>query len=146
MKKTKVGVFLAALLASSLAWSGATQPAPVQIVFDEFGGGNASGDLLSARNSKNDEEFIGCGIRYIETGNGDPAIPSEEAFALGFCQAALEEDETVVCFTQNKALIEGMMMTSDSNFITFSWTQNEFGDLDCTRIGSSNQSLYLPKG
>lgn len=145
MIKIKTGIFLAAIMASSLAWAGYTQPAPVEIILTETGG-SASGDMLSARNSKNNDEFIGCGVRYVEIPIEPDPILRTEAVAIGFCQAQIADGEEQVCFTYNKELIEGMRMNSDSTFFRFAWTEDEVNGKVCTRIGTSNQSFYLPKG
>ena len=146
MNMKKLWMLPALLLITITAQAGLVQPAPVVIDIDPVtGNGFAQGDLVSARNSENEFEFIGCGIRFYDAGAGG-------AFQNGFCQArldeGLEEGEvgTVNCFTQNVALLEGINILSDSSFITFSWTDDGSGNLTCTRIGSSTQSFYLGKG
>lgn len=129
------------VLALLPAWlhAGFTQPAPVIIELAEDGlSGLASGDMLSARDSANPFEFIGCGVRAFETG-------PDTAFYQGFCQAGLVDGETYTCFTNNKALIDGIQSIADNSFVTFSWIEDEDGARTCTRIGSSTQSFYLPK-
>ena len=140
MNMKKIWILPALLLITITAQAGLVQPAPVVIDFDN---NFASGDLISARNSENEFELIGCGIRAIEFGGGD-------VFQRGFCQARLaegtvEEPGNVVCFTENVALMEGINILSDSSFVTFSWTDDGTGALTCTRIGSSTQSFYLGK-
>ena len=77
--------------------AGFTQPAPVEIDFDNR---FAVGDMVTARFSENEFELIGCGIRKIE-------ISDTEVFS----------------------------------FVTFSWNE----DGECTRIGNSTQSFYIPE-
>ena len=126
----------ALLLITVTAHAGLVQPAPVVIdMVNNF----AQGDLISARNSENEFELIGCGIRAYDDGGGG-------AWQTGFCQARLEEASSVICTTQNVALMEGINILSDSSFVTFSWTDDGFGNLTCIRIGSSTQSFYLGKG
>ena len=129
---TKFLILFATLMAvAGSLWAGYVQPAPVIIDMDnQF----AQGDMLSARNSANDREFIGCGVRAFDDGAGG-------ALYLGFCQAGLVEGESVVCNTDNKALLDGIQHIADSSFVTFSWNENGI----CTRIGSSTQSFYLSK-
>lgn len=141
--RTKYIMFLMALsLFSVTVFAGYEQPAPVTINLYE-GGGNAGGDMISARNSDNDFAFIGCGIRAFEVGEGD-------MYYWGFCQASVEEAGTSTCTTENIDLLEGLNVVSDSSYLTFSWTEevDELGNvsLTCTRIGSSTQSFYLQKG
>ena len=138
--KTKMLIVLTILMALPV-WlhAGFTQPAPVMIeVADDGLSGTAFGDMLSARDSVNAFEFIGCGIRAFETA-------PDTAFYQGFCQASLAEGETFTCFTNNKALLDGIQNIADNSFVTFSWTDDGTGALTCTRIGSSTQSFYLPK-
>lgn len=143
MKKFSISVLLFTAFFSVATWAGFTQPAPVTIDFTETGG-VAAGDMLSARNSKNDLEFIGCGVRYFDTLNGSGG--EADIFTIGFCAAQLEEGGNVTCFTQNKGLIDGMRLSSDSTYYTFTWVDDGAGNLTCTRIGTSVQSFYLPKG
>jgi len=131
-------VLATAMLVSVSGYAGFTQPAPVMIDIDGLDG-TALGDMVSARNSENEFEFIGCGIRAFDDGAGG-------AFHTGFCQASIEEGVTYTCFTDNKGLLEGLQMIADASFITFSWVDDGFGNLTCTRIGSSTQSFYLSKG
>ena len=117
------------------ASAGLKQPQPVTIDLVKM---IASGDMISAANSNNKFEFIGCGIRAFDDNAGG-------AFQTGFCQAGLEEGAPVLCFTENVALMEGINIISDSSFITFSWDDDGSGNLTCNRIGSSTQSFYLKK-
>jgi len=63
-------------LIAGVAFAGLVQPAAVVVDVDN---GTAQGDQWTARISKNDVEFIGCGIRLFDTGMG--------SFEFGFCQA-----------------------------------------------------------
>ncbi len=135
MNMKKLLIPLALLMFSVTAFSGLTRSVPVTI---DLVNGNASGDMITARNSDNDFEFIGCGLRAFEDGVGG-------VFYFGFCQAQLEEGAPVNCFTQNVDLLEGINLISDSSFITFSWNDDGNGGLTCWRIGSSTQSFYLSK-
>ena len=126
----------ALLLITVTAHAGFVQPQPVVIDMDA---GFAQGDLISARNSENEFEHIGCGIRFSDFGGG-------AGFQWGFCQARMDEASFVMCTTESVALMEGINGLSDSSFVTFSWTDDGTGNLTCTRIGSSTQSFYLGKG
>ena len=127
---------MAIMLMPAFAYAGKVQPQPVEIDLDAM---SASGDMYSARNSKNDEEFIGCGTRHFE-------IAPDQVFVQGFCQAGLEEEESVTCFTQNTALLDAMDSIGDNSYVVFSWTEDEDGARTCNYIGTSTQSFYLGKG
>ena len=118
---------------SSWALAGAVQPAPVVVILDPDGSGSAFGDMVTARFSDNDVEFIGCGIRAFDTGPGG-------VFQFGFCQATDADEQAVFCSTQNVDLLEAMKATADYSFLTFSFD----ADGACTRVGFSTQSFYLP--
>jgi hypothetical protein len=117
-------------LISSGAYAGATQPAPVDV---DLGLQSASGDMVTARYSNDKNEFIGCGSRHFDDG--------VTSFSFGFCQAEDQDGDQFVCVTQNADLLDRIDGISDFSFITFGW--NAAGD--CTRIGFSTQSFYLPK-
>lgn len=129
--KTRL-LFLAAILAlvSSTAFAGFIQP---QSVLIDEANGFAQGDQWTARSSDNDVEFIGCGIRVFAGG-----------FQFGFCQARDADGNSVTCNTTDADLLEAMQSGNDLSFITFSFAENEDGGIDCTRIGFSTQSFYLP--
>lgn len=132
MTKTKLlfGGFGAALL-SSAAYAGLVQPFPVDV---DLTNNIANGDTVTARYSGNDVELIGCGIRHISDGVGG-------IVRFGFCQATDRDEENIICTTQDGGLLDAIFASSDFSFITFSWDENN----QCTRIGFSNQSFYLPK-
>lgn len=92
-------------------------------------------DMVTARFSDNDVEFIGCGIRTFDDGAGG-------TFTFGFCQATDSAGVNGFCQSTNTDLLLAMAATADFSFITFGW--DAVGD--CTRIGFSTQSFYLPDG
>ncbi len=116
---------------STIAAAGEVRSVPVVVDTDNM---VAEGDMWTARNSKNDVEFIGCGIRNIDDGVGG-------VFTFGFCQAQDAEENTIFCFTENDDLLVAMSAISDYSFITFAWDEND----ECISIGNSTQSWYLPK-
>ena len=116
-------------LASSIAVAGFIQP---QVVFIDEANRFAQGDMWTARTADNNVEFIGCGIRKFDDFAGG-------AIETGFCQATDADGVLIVCTTINEELMDGMP-SGEYGFVTFSW--NEL--FECTRIGSSNQSFYLP--
>lgn len=131
--KLKILLTTVAALFSSLVFAGLHQPAPIMIDLDNT---IASGDMLTAANSVNSDEFIGCGTRSFDDG----VFP---AFRFGFCQAQLNGGESIVCTTDNDALIDEIRASNDFSFVTFSWTDD--GSFTCTRVGFSTQSFYLDK-
>lgn len=125
-------VSLTLLLFTASAFAGLSQPFGVEVDHVNM---TASGDMLSARNSKNDVEYVGCGVRAYDDGAGG-------AFYSGFCQAMDADEEWVVCTTTNPGLLNALAALTDSAFITFNWNE----DYECTKIGNSANSFYLEKG
>lgn len=132
--KKKLAVAAALSLFSTLAAAGLTQPADTVVTINADGSGLAQGDMVTARFSPNAVQFIGCGLRTFDDGAGG-------AFQTGFCQAGDAAGVRFTCFTDNVGLLDAMRATGDFSFITFAW--NEFGE--CTRIGFSTQSFYIPQ-
>jgi hypothetical protein len=131
--KKHVWMAAAATLFSSLALAGFLQPAPVIVTINGDGSGSATGDMVTARFSANTVEFIGCGTRSFDDGAGG-------AFRTGFCQAGDAAGVQFTCFTENPGLLDSMQATADFSFITFRWN----ADGECTAIGFSTQSFYIP--
>ena len=136
--KSKQLVSMAALvLLSSMVFAGLVQPAPVMVTVNTDLSGFAQGDMATARFSASDLEMIGCGIRAIDDGAGG-------VFDFGFCQAIMDDGSaeglSVFCSTQRSDLLDTMKSTSDFSFVTFAW--NAAGE--CTRVGFSTQSFYIP--
>jgi len=88
---------------------------------------------VDRKNLKNDVEFIGCGIRVTSDGVGG-------TFQFGFCQAADSAGVQITSFTEDAGLLETLRSISDFAYIIFNWDEHE----ECTRIGISTQSFYLP--
>jgi len=128
VKITHASTALALTLMAGVASAGYIQPQPVQI---DNNARTAFGDMVSARYSDDPQELIGCGIRQIEVG--------VDVFVFGFCSAAVSE-ASITCLTVNPDLIRAIDSISDYSFITFSWNAED----ECTRIGVSTQSFYLP--
>ena len=126
--KTRYVLSIAALsLVCTVASAGFVQPAPVTIDFTIRA---AQGDQYTARNSRNKFEYIGCGVRYFQSGS------------FMFCQAGVGEAlaQQITCFSDNPAFFDAVKSISAFSFIQFRW------DIDgnCTFIGNSTQSFYLP--
>ncbi len=130
MKISKILPVLAIACVAFTASAGLLQPAPVTVDLDNR---TASGDMVNARFTNNDIDFIGCGTRHIQ--NGDGTVTS-----FGFCQAQDAEEETITCFSFNEELVARMSNGNDYSFITFNWDEND----ECTRVGFSTQSFYMP--
>lgn len=133
--KQLVFTMVFALLAS-FVYAGAQNSVPVEIIDNGDGSGAAFGDMWTARTSKNDIDLIGCGIRTFDDG--------VFVFETGFCQAVMDDGTEFglrgSCFTESSVLLDAMKATGDMSFITFAWNT----DGECTRIGFSTQSFYLP--
>jgi hypothetical protein len=121
-------------LGSSAALAGLVTDLPVTVTVNADGSGNAAGNMVTARFSKNDVEFIGCGVRRIDNGAGGVVL-------FAFCQAADAANVQGFCTTDNPDLIASIGDNDDFSFITFAW--NAAGE--CRSIGNSTQSFYIPK-
>lgn len=120
-------------LSSGLAVAGYVQPAPVTVTVNPDGSGAASGDMVTARFAPDAVSLMGCGTRTIDNGAGG-------TFHFGFCQATDAAGVQGFCSTTRADLLEAMHATGDFSFITFRWDVNG----ECTRIGTSTQSFYIP--
>jgi hypothetical protein len=121
------------LLGSSAALAGLVQPAPVSVTLFSTGGGRATGDMVTARFSKDSVAFLGCGVRRIYSSDGSFGV-------FGFCEARTSGGVVGTCFSEDPALIEALASISDYSFIVFTWDASG----TCTSIGNSTQSVYLP--
>ncbi len=131
MKRLVSLVAGAMAMISTAAFGGSVQPFPVDVDLVAL---TANGDMVTARYSANENEFIGCGIRIFDDGAGG-------TFSFGFCQAEDRDGERAFCNSQDAALLDAISSSGDFGFITFSYDE----DGVCTRIGFSNQSFYLPE-
>lgn len=131
------GILVAvAVFFSTVTFAGYKQPQNVAIDMDAQ---TAIGDMLSAANSKSPDETIGCGTRTFDDGLGN-------SYQWGFCQATDADGNYVTCTVyDNDNLLTAMRSLSDFSFIIFSWADDGAGNLTCTYVGSSTQSLYLQK-
>jgi hypothetical protein len=127
LKQMLVGAVLT--LVGGIASGGAYVPVPLTIDLDNQ---VATGDMYTARLSGNPGDFIGCGIRSPAPG-----------VTFAFCQARLgpSNDQLVQCFTEDPALVAAVAAMDDFSFILFRWD----ADANCTSVGNSTQSLYLPE-
>ena len=117
-------------LATSAVSAGQVNQVPVLL---DLQARTASGSMSTARYSDNPFEFIGCGVRYS-------VQPDGSLFGSGFCQAGIAEDVFFTCFTENLALVDRISSGSDYSYVTFRWNAND----ECTFVGFSTQSFYLP--
>jgi len=133
--RTKQVIAVAMLgLGSSVALAGLVQDQPVTVVLNPDGSGNAAGNMATARFSKVEFQFIGCGVRRTDDGAGGANV------TFAFCQAADAANVQGFCSTTNPGLVKTIDGLSDFSFITFSWTATG----ECRSIGSSTQSFYIP--
>lgn len=131
MMKKIASALVVAMIATS-ANAGLTQPAEVDV---DLVNGNALGDQVSARYTADNTQFIGCGMRRRIN-------PAGGYFDTGFCQATDAAGDNITCFTNDAGLIDAMRTSGEFGFITFSW---DVATAECTRVGFSSQSFYLPK-
>ena len=124
-----------ALAMSGAANAGYVQPFPVDV---DLANNIASGDQVSARDDKDKDVFIGCGVRSI-------SVPGGASFRFGFCQAEDSDGERVLCNTQDPQLLDEMRANTTYGWISFSFQDDGAGGFTCTRVGFSTQSFYLPK-
>lgn len=132
MRKKQLTVLAALVLTSSAALAGLATITPVSVVVNSDASGSALGSMSAARFSKNTVEYIGCGVRRIESAGG--------VVVFGFCQASDAAGVVAFCETENPALIESIGDQDDYSFITFSWDASGI----CRSIGNSTQSFYIP--
>ena len=131
MKLIKVFLVFCFMFVASAAYAGQANSVGVVIDLTEM---FAEGDMRTVRNSDSDLEFIGCGIRKYDDGAG-------EAWAWGFCQAQDANEVFVSCYTESEYLMDALAVENVYSYIVFTWNEN----FDCTYIGFSTQSFYLPK-
>jgi len=128
-----------AMICMPLIFAGYLQPAVVDVDLDN---NFVGGDMVSARYADNETEFIGCGVRNFDDGLGG-------IFETGFCQAEDAEGDRAACFTSSPHLLDAIKAISDFSYITYSYNVNVDVDgnesFECTRIGNSTQSFYLPE-
>jgi hypothetical protein len=132
--KRKVWLSAAAVaLVSTVAIAGYVQPAPVTVTLNGDGSGTAFGDMVSARFAPDAVSVMGCGTRRFDNGLGATSY-------FGFCQATDATGVQGFCSTTNPDLLDQMKATGDFSFVIFAWDVNG----ECTRIGFSTQSFYIP--
>lgn len=129
MKLQQVMVGTALMLIGGVAAGGRYSPAPVTIDWDDQ---VATGDMYAARLSDDPDMFIGCGIRSPVAG-----------YTFAFCQANVgpDDDQLVQCFTEDPAHVAAVGAMDDFSWVSFRWDD----DGNCTSVGNSTQSFYLPQ-
>lgn len=130
MKTRSILTALATMLIAFSASAGLVQPQSVQV---DLAAMSAQGDMVTARFSNNDVEFIGCGTR-------DLLNPDGSLTSFGFCQAQTADEVQMTCFTFDTALVDKINNSNDFSFVTFNWNADD----ECIRVGFSTQSFYLP--
>lgn len=133
MKKrlTAIGTFLSLLALSMTASGGAYQPAELKIDLEAR---QASGDMFTVRHASDEKAMIGCGVRHYLSG--------DEVIQYAFCQANSSLVETgAFCETDKPAMVAAVSAISSYSYIVFHWDKAG----ECTFIGNSSQSFYLPK-
>lgn len=124
-------VFFSLLSLSSAVFGGSYQPAELKI---DLASRQASGDMFTARHTDDDKAMIGCGVRHYLSG--------DEVVQYAFCQANSSKVETgAFCETDNPAMVAAISAITTYSYIVFHWDKTG----ECTFIGNSAQSFYLPK-
>ena len=124
----------ALVLISSAAMAGFVSDVAVTVTLNADGSGTSSGAMPTARFSKDKVQYIGCGIRRIGDGVGG-------VVSFGFCQSSNANGDLGFCTSENPALLASIGDQDDFSFITFTWDAAG----ECTMIGNSTQSFYIPK-
>lgn len=124
----------ALILGSSAAMAGLVNEFPVTVALNPDGSGTAAGAMPTARFSKDKVMYIGCGVRRFDDGAGG-------VLTFGFCQASTADAVVGFCESENATLLTSIGDQDDFSFITFSWDAAG----ECTSIGNSTQSFYIPK-
>lgn len=132
MRKKHLIAMGALVLTSSAALAGLVTITPVSVTLNPDASGSALGSLSAARFSKNEVEYIGCGVRRFVTGT--------TVVVFGFCQASTAAGVLGFCNSEDPALIASIGDQDDFSFITFSWDSAGI----CRSIGNSTQSFYIP--
>lgn len=130
MKVARLLLAAAMLLMSSFAFAGAFEIAPVTI--NDFGAtGEAYGNLLGARFSDNDNEWIGCAVAYGDDG------------PYAYCEASLvaDDDGNVYCVTEDSSMIDMIASINIFSYVYFRWDSAG----DCTHVTVATRSLYIPQ-
>jgi hypothetical protein len=133
MRKKQLIALGALVLTSSAALAGLVTITPVTVTVNPDTSGSASGSMSAARFSKNEVEYIGCGVRRFDDGVGGVLV-------FGFCQASSAAGVLGFCDTEAPDLVASIGDQDDYSFITFSWDAAGV----CRSIGNSTQSFYIP--
>jgi hypothetical protein len=120
-------------VSSTIAMAGRVQQAPVTVTVNADGSGSAAGSMATARASASDVEFIGCGVRATDNGEGGVKV-------WAFCQATDAAGVEAYCVTDNRELLDIIQNVADYSFVTFTWN----AEVRCRFIGISTQSFYIP--
>ena len=132
LKFLKSIVVPVALLCSVNTYAGLTFDVPVTV---DTTNSTAYGNYRTARFAADTVSFIGCGSGVIVQADGTP-------FFYGFCQATDSTGARAFCNIRNADIANKVGGISDYSYITFNWN----ADGDCTRLGVSTQSVYIPAG
>ena len=132
MKIRYLSVAGAMMMASTVAMAGLTSPQPVAVTVNADMSGSATGAMTSARFTANRVEYIGCGVRYYASGSS--------VYRYGWCQAANSAGTSVFCSVDGTDLLDAIVGLANYSYITFGWDAAG----NCTRIGYSTQSMYIP--
>jgi hypothetical protein len=131
-RKSFVGLSLTLLATAAIA--GTVSSVPVSVTVNADLSGSAYGNLASARQSADSQQFIGCSIQ--RAANPTTGIVT----AGGYCQARNASGTMGFCSTTDATLLDAVQGIADYSYVSFAWR----ADGTCTRINVSTQSFYIP--
>ena len=107
MATRQLAIALVIALCASTLHAGENRDANVTITFNNDGSGGAFGALQTAFTSKNDVEFIGCGV-------------GTEGLGLSAsCSARDSAGVSAFCVTSDPDMVQLMLAISESSFVDF---------------------------
>jgi hypothetical protein len=137
MKRTKavlLGAILALVAGSTVASAGQTQSAPVVI---DYSLNYATGNLGAARNSSDNQQFIGCEVEAL----------AGDSFIWVTCQAQDAHGNSIRCLSKDPTLVQTVSTLKSDSWLYFDWINaaSPGASVDCAMIRVRTSSIYEPK-
>ena len=117
------------LMGDGSATAGVKTDEPVSVSFNQDGSGGASGALGTARNSANQEEFIGC------------VLHGSRGRVFASCSVRDAAGTSMGCLASDPALLEVLKSVTSDAVIFFFWD----AQANCTEIAIETASNDAPK-
>lgn len=134
MKFVQLFLVAALMVFSAPTLAGDTASVELEVVVNADLSGTASGDMTTVRFSDNEFEEIGCATRHFDFGYGSE-------FSIALCRATDANGVRYFCQSENPLFVDAINAIVENSFVTFSWDANG----QCTRMGFSTRSLYIPR-